>query len=113
MILTLWWGIPCRDEIDFVDDAFLFATYDPPQQLMNRYNEVTPLTATSTGTHQWGFVPSCSSCRMTAGFILLSSRIKAPPWCTCSGDPSCRTAKGRANRTLNYFWGFGSLAGLR
>lgn len=30
----------CRDGVDFVDDAFLFATYSPPQQLINRYNEV-------------------------------------------------------------------------
>jgi hypothetical protein len=43
-MLMQWWVCPCRDEIDFVDDAFLFATYDPPQQLINRYNEVIPLT---------------------------------------------------------------------
>lgn len=30
----------CRDGVDFVDDAFLFAAYSPPQQLINRYNEV-------------------------------------------------------------------------
>eukprot|EP00884_Botryococcus_braunii_P022422 jgi/Botrbrau1/8864/Bobra.50_2s0021.1 len=29
-----------RDGVDFVDDAFLFAAYSPPQQLVNRYNEV-------------------------------------------------------------------------
>lgn len=53
--MPMTWGGVFRDEIDFVDDAFLFATYDPPQQLINRYNEVelSPDRACDNNVQWW------------------------------------------------------------
>lgn len=65
-----------QDKISFKDGAFAYATYDGPQKLINRHNEVW-ITAADSDNSSWVSGPSMTASTIDAIQSALAAAQKA------------------------------------